>query len=66
MKSGLEQFVQDHREEFDDEVPAPKIWENAITYSTTRSHKRPAHPISHQNSNAGSRQQRHNKIENFL
>ncbi len=27
MKSGLEQFVRDHREEFDNEEPDGKIWE---------------------------------------
>ncbi|MBN9381367.1 MAG: hypothetical protein J0H74_11410 [Chitinophagaceae bacterium] len=28
MSQRLEQFVSDHREEFDDEVPGKKVWEN--------------------------------------
>jgi hypothetical protein len=28
MSHRLEQFVKDHREDFDDEVPAKKVWEN--------------------------------------
>ncbi len=28
MSNQLEQFIRDHREEFDSEVPSPKVWEN--------------------------------------
>jgi hypothetical protein len=30
MNSRLEQFIKDHREEFDDEVPDPKVWEKIV------------------------------------
>ncbi|HLK28656.1 MAG TPA: hypothetical protein VKT28_08745 [Puia sp.] len=28
MSTRLEQFINDHREDFDDEVPSPKLWDN--------------------------------------